>query len=113
MPPSMLCLPHISLHDRFAETDDVAGIVLVSACHTDLGGYTGTHLLLGSACMTRLLWLVAGDANERKSGYYSRPWQWGDMVKHTSFIDQFGSTDDPFIPWDEMQVCPCTIAVRT
>ena len=46
MPPSMLCLPHISLHDRFAETDDVAGIVLVSACHTDLGGYSGTHLLL-------------------------------------------------------------------
>jgi len=65
---------------RFAETNRVAGLVLVSACVTDLGS-----------------------ANERASGYYSRPWLWAQIKYNAGFIVQFGSSDDPFIPWDEHQ----------
>jgi hypothetical protein len=41
--------------------------------------------------------------SERISGYYSRPWQWDAMLKNVEFAAQFGSTDDPFIPWSEQQ----------
>ena len=47
---------------------------------------------------------VPGDSLERKSGYYARPWEWEAIRKHVGFIDQFGSTNDPYIPWREMQV---------
>ena len=65
---------------RFAEKYKVKGIVVVSACVTDLG-----------------------IKNERKSGYYSRPWDWNSIKKNADIRIQFGSTDDPFIPWSEMQ----------
>ena len=66
---------------RYAEKYPIGGMILVSACVTDLG-----------------------DDNERESGYYSRPWNWDAIVANvTYFIRQFGSTDDPFIPWDEME----------
>ncbi|XP_076437260.1 serine hydrolase RBBP9-like isoform X2 [Babylonia areolata] len=65
---------------RYAETHKVKGIVLVSACVTDLG-----------------------EESERISGYYNRPWQWGAMKDNAQFTAQFGSTDDPFIPWEEQQ----------
>ncbi|XP_069121712.1 serine hydrolase RBBP9-like [Argopecten irradians] len=65
---------------RFAEKYKVKGIILVSACVTDLG-----------------------DENERESGYYNRPWEWEKIKANTDFIVQFGSTDDPFIPWEEHQ----------
>jgi predicted alpha/beta hydrolase family esterase len=65
---------------RFAETHKIHGIVLVSACVTDLG-----------------------DENERESGYYSRPWLWDKIKANTKIIGQFGSTDDPFIPWSEQE----------
>jgi predicted peptidase len=60
---------------RFAETHRLTGLILVSACHTDLG-----------------------IASETISGYYSRPWLWEDMRKNVRWITQFHSTDDPFIP---------------
>ena len=50
------------------------------------------------ACVTDL-----GDENERASGYYNRPWEWSKIKANTEFVVQFGSTDDPFIPWDEHQ----------
>lgn len=65
---------------RYSEKYPVKGIILVSACVTDLG-----------------------DDNERASGYYNRPWEWQKMKSNTAFIVQFGSTDDPFIPWKEQQ----------
>ncbi|XP_061180501.1 serine hydrolase RBBP9-like [Saccostrea echinata] len=65
---------------RFAEQYKVKGIILVSACVTDLG-----------------------DDNERASGYYSRPWDWTKIKANAGFVVQFGSTDDPFIPWEEQQ----------
>lgn len=65
---------------RYAETHKVYGIVLVSACVTDLG-----------------------IENERASGYYNRPWEWQKIKSNSEFIAQFGSTDDPFIPWSEQE----------
>lgn len=65
---------------RFSEKYKVKGIIVVSACVTDLG-----------------------DENERASGYYDRPWDWEKIKEHTSWRVQFGSTDDPFIPWSEQQ----------
>ncbi|KAK7092513.1 hypothetical protein V1264_008249 [Littorina saxatilis] len=65
---------------RYAETHKVKGIILVSACVTDLG-----------------------EESERISGYYNRPWQWEAIKNNTEFIAQFGSTDDPFISWEEHQ----------
>ena len=38
------------------------------------------------------------DANERASGYYSRPWQWAAMRANCKTIVQFSSRDDPLIP---------------
>ncbi|OQR82158.1 26S proteasome non-ATPase regulatory subunit 12, partial [Thraustotheca clavata] len=60
---------------RFAEKNKVHGLVLASACATDLG-----------------------DANERASGYYSRPWEFQKIKANAQWIIQFGSPDDPFLP---------------
>lgn len=65
---------------RYAETHRVYAIVLVAAYTSDLG-----------------------DANERASGYFSRPWQWEKIKANCPHIVQFGSTDDPFLPWKEQQ----------
>lgn len=65
---------------RFAETQPLHGIILVSAYESDLG-----------------------DQLEQQSGYFSRPWNWAAIRNNAGFIVQFGSTDDPFIPWREMQ----------
>lgn len=65
---------------RYAENHCVHGLVLVSACVTDLG-----------------------DPNEKASGYYNRPWEWKQIRHNTQWIVQFGSTDDPFVPFSEQQ----------
>uniref|UniRef100_A0A8C8WDP1 RB binding protein 9, serine hydrolase n=1 Tax=Panthera leo TaxID=9689 RepID=A0A8C8WDP1_PANLE len=65
---------------RYAETHQVYAIVLVSAYTSDLG-----------------------DENERASGYFNRPWQWEKIKANCPYIVQFGSTDDPFLPWKEQQ----------
>ncbi|XP_023348558.1 putative hydrolase RBBP9 [Eurytemora carolleeae] len=65
---------------RFAESNPVYGIVLVGAYHTDLGDY-----------------------NEGESGYFNHPWHWEKARENTQFIVQFGSTDDPFLPWSEQE----------
>ncbi|GMI27831.1 hypothetical protein TeGR_g5110 [Tetraparma gracilis] len=69
---------------RLAETTKVKGLVLVAACHSDLG-----------------------DAGERVSGWYppsGGPWQWADIKANAGFIVQFHSTDDPFINIQEARV---------
>lgn len=63
---------------RFLETHRLRGLLLVSACHTDLGM-----------------------ASETISGYYSRPWQWETIRKNAEWIVQLHSLDDPFIPIEE------------
>ena len=44
-----------------------------------------------------------GDATERESGYFARPWRWDDIRANAGFVLQFGSADDPFLPWPEQQ----------
>lgn len=65
---------------RFAEQQRLAGIVLVSAYTTD-----------------------QGEELEALSGYFNRPWQWDKIKENVGFVVQFGSTDDPFLPWSEQQ----------
>ena len=60
---------------RYAETHRIAGSILVSVCHTDLG-----------------------DADERASGYYMAPWQWQKIRGNQPWIAIYQSTDDPLIP---------------
>ena len=66
---------------RLAARHPLAGIVLVAACHTDLG-----------------------DAGERASGWYSDPWDWEAMVANVSIRVQFASRDDPLIPFETEQM---------
>ncbi|CAE7263649.1 Rbbp9 [Symbiodinium natans] len=66
---------------RFAEQEVVGGLVLVAACHSDLG-----------------------DALERASGYYpprGGPWNWAAIRRNTGWIVQFHSEDDPLVPVSE------------
>ena len=63
---------------RLAEETQVAALVLVSACHTDLG-----------------------DPGERAAGYYARPWRWDAIRANAGRIVQFHSDNDPFIPDSE------------
>uniref|UniRef100_A0A3B3RNB5 Retinoblastoma binding protein 9 n=2 Tax=Paramormyrops kingsleyae TaxID=1676925 RepID=A0A3B3RNB5_9TELE len=65
---------------RYAEVHKVYAIVLVGAYTSDLG-----------------------DENEKESGYFSRPWQWDRIRSNCGHIVQFGSMDDPFLPWSEQQ----------
>lgn len=65
---------------RYMEKYKVVGSILVSACWTDLG-----------------------EASESVSGYYNHPWLWSEMKSNAQWIVQFGSTDDPFIPIEEMR----------
>ncbi len=63
---------------RYAETNNILGSVLVGACYTDLG-YD----------------------SEKQSGYYDTLWSWESIKNNQSWIIQFASTDDPFIPIEE------------
>lgn len=63
---------------RLAENHKLLGLILVAACHTDLG-----------------------EASERISGYYSRPWLWESIRSNCKWIIQYHSEDDPFIPRSE------------
>lgn len=65
---------------RYAETHKVYGIVLVSAYTSDLD-----------------------DKIERESGYFNRPWEWKKIKSSVTWICQFASSDDPFLPWHEQQ----------
>ena len=69
---------------RYAETHKIFGLILV-------GAYSA-HL---------------NDEVERKSGYFDDDWEW-EKVRHNCTtnnnsinIVQFGSKDDPFLPWPE------------
>ncbi|CAE7195590.1 Rbbp9 [Symbiodinium pilosum] len=66
---------------RLAEQEVVGGLVLVAACHSDLG-----------------------DPGERASGYYppqGGPWNWAAIRKNTGWIVQLHSRDDPLVPVSE------------
>ncbi len=63
---------------RYAETNELAGLVLVGTYYTDLG-YD----------------------DEKASGYFDKPWNWQAVKEHTPWTLLFASTDDPYIPIDE------------
>lgn len=63
---------------RFAEKNKILGSILIGACSTDLG-----------------------DENEKKSGYFDKPWDWKAIKQNQQWVIQFASTDDPFIPIEE------------
>jgi len=65
---------------RYAEQWPVGGLVLVGAYSSDLG-----------------------DETEQLSGYFSRPWTWDIIHQNSPFVVQFGSTDDPYLPWQEQK----------
>jgi len=67
---------------RYAETTQVGGIILV-------GAYS-SHL---------------GDQLEKASGYFDGPWKFENVRENCQRggIVQFGSSDDPFLPWDTQQ----------
>lgn len=60
---------------RYAERQQVAGSVLISPCHTDLG-----------------------DAFERRSGLYPKRWDWKAIKSNQARIDIIHGDHDPFIP---------------
>uniref|UniRef100_A0A8K9Y2U9 RB binding protein 9, serine hydrolase n=1 Tax=Oncorhynchus mykiss TaxID=8022 RepID=A0A8K9Y2U9_ONCMY len=60
---------------RYAETHKVFGLILVGAYTYDLG-------------------------DERESAGH---WEWEQMRRNVGHIVQFGSKDDPFLPWEETQ----------
>jgi predicted alpha/beta hydrolase family esterase len=63
---------------RHLENHRAEGAVLVGVCYTDLGL-----------------------KKEKLSGYYTDRWHWSKITKNVSWIVQFASTDDPYIPIKE------------
>ena len=79
--PSTIVVGHSSGAEaamRLAETTPLKGLVLVSACHTDLG-----------------------DAGERESGWYEGEWKWDDIRSHCEWIVQLHGVDDRLVPLSE------------
>mmetsp|Transcript_24860 Transcript_24860/g.41564 ORF Transcript_24860/g.41564 Transcript_24860/m.41564 type:complete len:237 (-) Transcript_24860:236-946(-) len=60
---------------RLVEEHKVLGLVLVAAYDDDMG-----------------------DDLERKSGYFSRPWDWTKMQENAQFIVQFAGSEDTLVP---------------
>ena len=76
--PSTIVVGHSSGAEaamRLAETTKLKGLVLVSACVTDLG-----------------------DAGERESGWYEGEWQWERIRANTGWIVQLHGLDDRLVP---------------
>jgi predicted alpha/beta hydrolase family esterase len=76
---------------RLLEVQALAGAVLVSACHTDLGyvSESRAHYYPRSECSERA---KSGDGG---------PWQWDAISENAGWIEQFHSTDDRFIHVEE------------
>jgi uncharacterized protein len=63
---------------RYAETHRIFGSVLVAPHYTDLGIYA-----------------------EKRSGYFTEPWDWEAIKANQNWIAQFAETNDPYIPIEE------------
>ena len=60
---------------RLLEKMKLYGVILVGAHYTDLGY-----------------------EEDKLSGYFDKPWNWGKIKKNANWTVQFASTNDPFIP---------------
>jgi uncharacterized protein len=65
---------------KYAETHKLGASILVGAYYTDLGY-----------------------EDEKTSGYFDTPWQWGNIKSNQQWTAIFASTDDPYIPISEPQ----------
>ncbi|MFA7707436.1 MAG: alpha/beta hydrolase [Candidatus Pacearchaeota archaeon] len=65
---------------RYLENYKIKGAIIVGACYTYLS-----------------------DEKEKKSGYFDNEWQWDKIKNNASWIVQFASTDDPYIPIEEQR----------
>lgn len=63
---------------RFAEQNQIYGSVLVGSYYTDLD-----------------------NEQEKKSGYFNRPWQWDKIRANQQWVIMFSSADDPWVIIDE------------
>ncbi|MDO8650179.1 MAG: alpha/beta fold hydrolase [Candidatus Berkelbacteria bacterium] len=63
---------------RYAEAHKIFGSILVAAYYTDLGY-----------------------EDEKKSGYFDRPWHWEDIKENQRWTVVFASNDDPYIPIEQ------------
>jgi len=63
---------------RYLEENKAQLAILVGVCYTDLG-----------------------DEDEKKSGYYDEPWEWGEIKNNAKKIVIFASKNDPYIPISE------------
>lgn len=75
---------------------------------TDLQTHSGAQILhVPAVVFTTLARVEMVQGTERLAvfltGYFSRPWQWEKIKANCPHIVQFGSTDDPFLPWKEQQ----------
>lgn len=90
-------LPHIELVYKADKNTIIIG-------HSSGGvasmRYLENHKLLG-AILIGVNYTDLGDEGERESGYYKDVWQWNKIKSNASWIVQFASTDDPYIPIDQ------------
>lgn len=63
---------------RYAEDHKIKGSILVSPCYTDLG-----------------------DEDEKRSGYYDKPWNWDAIKANQNNVALFWGDNDPYIPQEE------------
>lgn len=63
---------------RLAEKHRILGSVLVGSYYTDLG-----------------------IENEKKSGYFDKPWDWENIKRNQSWTVVFASQDDPWVPIEQ------------
>ena len=70
--------PPRKIRVRMTKTDE--GFVLISPCYTDLG-----------------------DALEKQSGYFDKPWNWESIKSNQQKIALFYGDDDPYIPQDQFE----------
>lgn len=87
-------LPHIENHFH---ADSNAVIIGHSSGAIAALRYLETHKLLGTI-IVGAMYTDLGYEDERESGYYTAPWQWEKIKANASWIAQFSSTDDPYIP---------------
>ena len=65
---------------RYAEDNKIKGSVIISANYTDLG-----------------------DAFEKQSGFYEKPWNWQAIKNNQEKIALFYGDDDPYIPQSQFE----------
>lgn len=75
---------------RYAERNMIKGSVLIAPCYTNLG-----------------------DELEKQSGYFDKPWNWGNIKKNQKKICLFYADDDPYIPQNQFEFIASKLNTET